>query len=1002
MTEQDETKPTFWKRAAKILKKPFVRKPVSPVESSESESDYSEEEYSLDSGSESDSDASTEKHQVAALSSQAHLNRSDVNNRYALRRQPKPSLKAIEAREAEILEKQRKKAKTSTVQRPAIVPSAPLLYPNLSPSPTPQLVTCDQITNRNKYQIEHRPVDNNISPDIFKVPSADKHGTEILKKLGPYNIQGENGLPLSGTQPVTLEDLVTELHVKYNYSLHDASRLAQDILDKRFNHNTHQGGNTATNFSLPYNSGHVNQHHRAPPTQTSYPTPTNTNPFTTPQQTTENFLVTPAFFTIQPRENPVVPPRPENTIKFTPTIPPRTPTATCPKPILVTDPPPTIPARTPTPNIIKPSRTASKPTIFLTPQQIVEKYLANTYIEATPLLETHSTPFTSQKSTSETNPFLSTDFRTPLILGSEQSEGDPVNTPFLFRVPTEQLHNVDKATDSTWNTRNNLREPTIAYGQSSQIPKEPVASQTGSIPSNQINNPQIVPASKHPKVHFHPKQFLEREGTTGSEVSHNAVYNATNAGFRHQFTAQEPSTQLRTHQQHWGGVQSESALQQHRPAQPSKPVPVEGIQPQTMENPPSNQMTQATIADLVKVFGSQQENQAISLLQNVSPFSGTPSLKGISSPRFETWIRTFEAVIDMANFDETRKVKLLSSKLTSVAAESLDDFMRSRTNDRITYALVKKHLMNRFHGAETREMYEKEFRSCIKQTAETVLDYAHRLRKLFQHVYPLTNCQRGIPDVINMQDTMLKDKFLSGLPVKLREKVKFKTFASFDDLIKATTKYEVAIHELDEERRQIDIVAQITSHSQDTNRQCDTQLSQFMKEMNDHHKELVAEIKETQKAFAQQWRNDFKEKKEDTQRKPSTTTRNDAQRPQLPYNTNYPPQPPQNFQQNPGYAPQMQPYPPQAPVFTPTNFYPPHIPTYPAHQQIRTMPPPTAPPLQNPMECKRCGRMGHYARICRAPAPIGTGNFQCYNCREEGHIARNCPLPRNNPAPQGN
>jgi len=155
----------------------------------------------------------------------------------------------------------------------------------------------------------------------------------------------------------------------------------------------------------------------------------------------------------------------------------------------------------------------------------------------------------------------------------------------------------------------------------------------------------------------------------------------------------------------------------------------------------------------------------------------------------------------MGNFDDTKKIKLLSSKLINLAAEALDDYIRSKPNQDITYSSVKQHLMHRFHGTETRELYEKEYRSCIKQSGESILDYAHRLKKIFAHVYPISDIQRNIPDVITMQEQMLKDKFISGLPLKLREKVKFKTFNTFDDLIKAATKYDVALQEIEDEKR---------------------------------------------------------------------------------------------------------------------------------------------------------------------------------------------------------
>jgi hypothetical protein len=146
---------------------------------------------------------------------------------------------------------------------------------------------------------------------------------------------------------------------------------------------------------------------------------------------------------------------------------------------------------------------------------------------------------------------------------------------------------------------------------------------------------------------------------------------------------------------------------------------------------------------------------------------------------------------------------------------------------------VKQHLVRRFHGTATRELYEKEYRSCIKQPGESILDYAHRLKKIFAHVYPLTDVQRNIPYVINMQKQMLKGKFISRLPLKLREKVKFKTFTSFDDLIKAATKYDGALQEIEDEKKQIVIVLHITEYTRRTEQKTDKEVTDQIKQLQE-------------------------------------------------------------------------------------------------------------------------------------------------------------------------
>ena len=127
----------------------------------------------------------------------------------------------------------------------------------------------------------------------------------------------------------------------------------------------------------------------------------------------------------------------------------------------------------------------------------------------------------------------------------------------------------------------------------------------------------------------------------------------------------------------------------------------------------------------------------------------------------------------MTSWNSQKEINLLASKLTGVAAEALENFLNSHFEEEMTYENAKAHLMNHFHGTETREMYEKEYRKCLREAGESILDYAHPLLRNFQHTYPITDEQRAIPDVIALRDQLLKDKFIAGLPIKLRDRVTF-------------------------------------------------------------------------------------------------------------------------------------------------------------------------------------------------------------------------------------
>jgi hypothetical protein len=182
-------------------------------------------------------------------------------------------------------------------------------------------------------------------------------------------------------------------------------------------------------------------------------------------------------------------------------------------------------------------------------------------------------------------------------------------------------------------------------------------------------------------------------------------------------------------------------------------------------NPARRNTQNVTVGELTSILGDQQKSQTLTLLQGLAPFSGNSIVKGPNAQRFEIWIRTFEAIISMASWDSQKEINLLASKLIGIAAEALDDFLNSHSEEELTYENAKAHLMNHFHGTETREMYEKEYRKCLREAGESILDYAHRLNRNFQHTYPIPDEQRASPDVIALRDQLLKDKFFSGYPL---------------------------------------------------------------------------------------------------------------------------------------------------------------------------------------------------------------------------------------------
>jgi hypothetical protein len=248
-----------FKKAAEWFKNPF-RKQTKEVYSETDSDDYSstsESESDSESYSESDSDICSKKHYIAGVSSQAHLvtpEQQSLNLRYPLRKNPKPSLKALEARETAEMTQRKKdtkpkasalknnsvRQKNSTREQPLkdnkqvsiTTPTAPPLYPSLPTSPSPVLpgYQPQSLSNPNfRY--------GNINDQTFnnsdEAQALAEQAVQILQGVAPrsapfletptvHNTRGFRNLP----------KFTKSIHLKYNCSLRDASRWAQQLLDQ--------------------------------------------------------------------------------------------------------------------------------------------------------------------------------------------------------------------------------------------------------------------------------------------------------------------------------------------------------------------------------------------------------------------------------------------------------------------------------------------------------------------------------------------------------------------------------------------------------------------------------------------------------------------------------------------------------------------------------------------------------------------------------------------------
>ena len=146
---------------------------------------------------------------------------------------------------------------------------------------------------------------------------------------------------------------------------------------------------------------------------------------------------------------------------------------------------------------------------------------------------------------------------------------------------------------------------------------------------------------------------------------------------------------------------------------------------------------------------NEAANQAIALLSNIANFSGSPSIQ------FDNLIRHFESVIDLANWSNERKAQLLCSKLMNTAAECIDDFKLTNHEEAYNYDRLKAVLRKRFHSSESRQSYLKLFQKCTRNAGESVVEYAHRLQKLFNHAHPLATEGNNSPEYIRLREEII-------------------------------------------------------------------------------------------------------------------------------------------------------------------------------------------------------------------------------------------------------
>ncbi|KAI9565093.1 hypothetical protein GHT06_008857 [Daphnia sinensis] len=171
--------------------------------------------------------------------------------------------------------------------------------------------------------------------------------------------------------------------------------------------------------------------------------------------------------------------------------------------------------------------------------------------------------------------------------------------------------------------------------------------------------------------------------------------------------------------------------------------------------------------------------EAITMLNQLQNFSGSPAV------RFDRWIKLFDNVVAMSNWDNAEIISMLSTKMSGEAYDLLQNILES--SDTYAYEDIKKLFQENYHGSEDIDFYQNHFDEIQRKPKENILNYAYRLKTLYTRAYPSTN--QETPEEKITQLRLLRQKFLQGLEPELQNIVKHKTVSTFEELVSITQKY---------------------------------------------------------------------------------------------------------------------------------------------------------------------------------------------------------------------
>ena len=170
--------------------------------------------------------------------------------------------------------------------------------------------------------------------------------------------------------------------------------------------------------------------------------------------------------------------------------------------------------------------------------------------------------------------------------------------------------------------------------------------------------------------------------------------------------------------------------------------------------------------------------EATIMLNQIQNYTGSPTV------RFDRWIKRFDNIVAMSNWNDDEIINMLCIKMSGEAYDFLQDVME---NGNYNYRKIKEIFQENFHGDEDVDFYQEKFEEIQRKPKENILNFAFRLKAIYQRAYPSHKAE--LPQEKLTQLRFLRQKFLQGLESELQNIVRHKAASTFEELVAITQKY---------------------------------------------------------------------------------------------------------------------------------------------------------------------------------------------------------------------